>query len=122
MPHLTLHYTVNLDGFDPDAALEAINRRLADSGHFNEADIKSRALALTHFRIGTADTDRGFAHAQLKIMPGRDETTRRALAQSVLTALREQLPTRHPDAQLCVEVTELDATTYSKLAIAANQP
>ncbi|MGH8080589.1 MAG: 5-carboxymethyl-2-hydroxymuconate Delta-isomerase [Lysobacter sp.] len=122
MPHLTLHYTANLDDFDPDRALAQINRALADSGHFNEAAIKSRALRLQHYRVGTADSGRAFVHAQLKILPGRDATTRHALSQTVLSALREVLPHHHPESQLCVEIVELDAGAYSKHVSAANLP
>lgn len=122
MPHLTLQYTANLAGFDADAALDAINHRLADSGHFEESAIKSRALALQHHRVGTAPLERAFVHAHLKVLPGRDEATRRALSQAIVAALQALLPSHHPATQLCVEVTELDAGTYSKLVIDASQP
>ena len=122
MPHLILHYTANLAGFDADAALDDINRRLAESGHFEESAIKSRALALQHYRVGTARAERGFVHAHLKVLPGRDEATRRALSQTIVTALQALLPSHHPVTQLVVEVTELDAGTYSKLVIDASQP
>ncbi|MBU8978106.1 MULTISPECIES: 5-carboxymethyl-2-hydroxymuconate Delta-isomerase [unclassified Lysobacter] len=114
MPHLTLHYTANVDGFDPDAALREINHRLADSGHFDEAAIKSRALRLDHYRVGIAEDARGFVHAQLRILPGRDADTRAALSALVLDALQATLPYRHPHTQLCVEVDEMDARSYSK--------
>lgn len=122
MPHLTLQYTANLTGLDADAALDAINHRLADSGHFEESAIKSRALALQHHRVGTAPLERAFVHAHLKMLPGRDEVTRRALSQAIVAALQALLPSHHPAIQLCVEVTELDAGTYSKLVIDASQP
>ena len=119
MPHLTLHYTANLEGFDPDAALRAINRALADCGHFDEAAIKSRALRLDQYRVGIADAGRGFLHAQLKVLPGRDAETRRHLSRIVLTALETVLPSRHIETQLCVEVDEVDASTYTKRVIDA---
>ncbi|MGO1068988.1 5-carboxymethyl-2-hydroxymuconate Delta-isomerase [Lysobacter sp. CA199] len=122
MPHLILHYTANLEGFDPDRALARINQALADSGHFNEADIKSRALRLDRYRIGTAESGRGFVHAQLKVLPGRDAALRKALSDTVLSVLRELLPAHHPESQLCVEVDELDAGAYTKHAFAANLP
>lgn len=114
MPHLTLHYTADLGGFDADAALARINRALADSGHFQEIDIKSRALRLEHYRIGTADGGRGFVHVQLKILPGRDIAVRNALAQLVLDALRPCVHAPHAHAQLCVEVDEIVAAAYAK--------
>lgn len=115
MPHLILHYTANLDGFDPDDALSRINLALSDSGHFKEADIKSRALRLDHFRIGNVDHGRGFAHAHLKMLPGRDDDTRQSLAQAMLAALRDAMAhARYPDTQLCVELSDLDRPGYAK--------
>lgn len=120
MPHLTLHYTANVEGFDPGMALREVNRRLAGSGHFDEAAIKSRALRLDHYRVGIADEARAFVHAQLKVLPGRDEATLRSFAGLVLAALEAVLPTNHPSTQLCVEVDELDARTYTKRVIDAH--
>ncbi|MCA8118400.1 hypothetical protein LGN07_06710 [Burkholderia cepacia] len=45
MPHLTLEYSANLDGFDAGATLRALNAALAASGHFDERDIKSPRAA-----------------------------------------------------------------------------
>lgn len=120
MPHVTLHYTANIEGFDPGAALRAINQRLADSGHFNEVAIKSRALRLDHYRVGTTEDARAFVHVQLKVLPGRDEATRRDFAALIVAALEVTLPSRHPHLQLCVEVDELDANTYTKRVIDAH--
>ena len=114
MPHLVLHHTTNLDGFDADAALAAANRALVDSGHFEDVAIKSRALALQHYRIGSADHGHGFVHATLKIMPGRDEATRAALGRAVHAALVSCLPSLALHCQVCVEVIELQAATYTK--------
>ena len=122
MPHLSLHYTANLVDFDADAALDKINRALAGSGHFAELAIKSRALPLSHYRVGNADEGRAFAHAQLKILPGRDEAVRRALSAIVLDALRSAMPAHHPSVQLCVEVDELYAPAYAKIVLDANLP
>jgi len=119
MPHVTLHYTGNLDGFDPDDALLAMNRALADSGHFDEGAIKSRALRLDHYRVGVADQERAFVHVQLKVMPGRDDATRRGFAEALSAALAPLLPSLSLSTQLCIEVDELDAGSYSKRVIDA---
>lgn len=121
MPHLTVQYTGNLDGFDAYAALLDINRRLAASGVFaSEYDIKSRAMALPHHRVGTGDEPRAFVHAVLAIMPGRSEGTRRMLSETVLAGLASHMPGKHPSTQICVEVIDIVAGGYSKLALAAD--
>ena len=122
MPPLTLHYTANLVDFAADAALDKLNRALAGSGHFDELAVKSRALTLTHYRVGNADEGRAFVHAQLKILPGRNEAVRRALSAIVLDALRSAMPPHHPSVQLCVEVDELYAPAYAKIVLDANLP
>lgn len=114
MPHLILHHTVNLDGFDADAALAAANRALVDSGHFEDVAIKSRAIALDHYRIGSADSGHGFVHATLKVLPGRSDDVRAALGRDVHDALLPCLPALDLHCQLCVEVVELQAATYIK--------
>lgn len=115
MPHLTLEYTANLPDFDPAAALEALNRCLADAGLFEEADIKSRALALETFRVGTAPALRAFVHAKLSLMPGRPPEVRQRLSQALLQALSAQVRTAPgTDLQLCVELFEIHRETYAK--------
>ncbi|MEG3788729.1 5-carboxymethyl-2-hydroxymuconate Delta-isomerase [Lysobacter sp. CCNWLW3] len=122
MPHLSLQYTANLAGYDADAALARINQALALSGHFDELAIKSRACALEHYRVGTAERGRAFVHARLKILPGRSEAVRGALSGIVLAALRDSLPPHYPSVQLCVEVDELYAPAYAKTVLDANLP
>jgi len=116
MPHLILHYTANLDGFDPDAALTAANRVLVDSGHFDTISIKSRALRLDRYRVGDADSGHGFVHATLKVLPGRSEALRAELGRAVHDALAPCLPALDLHRQISVEVVELLAATYSRSA------
>ena len=114
MPHLTLEYSSNLS-LDPAASLAALNRCLADSGLFEEADIKSRALALDIFCVGTAATPRAFAHAKLSLMPGRIIDTRKQLADSLLAALSPLVQAAPgTELQLCVELFEIDRASYAK--------
>ena len=120
MPHVTLQYTVNLAEFNPTAALRAINQSLAESGHFDEESIKSRALRLDDYRVGIADAGRAFIHVQLKVLPGRDDATRKAFAELIIAALSSVLTDCPPSTQLCVEVDELDARTYTKRVIDAS--
>ena len=115
MPHLTLEYTANLDAFDPSAVLDSLNRTMADSGLFDEADIKSRALGLEAFRVGTAATPRAFVHAKLSLMPGRSLEAKKQLSASLLAALSPRVKAAPgTELQLCVELFEIDQSTYAK--------
>ncbi|MFZ6656808.1 5-carboxymethyl-2-hydroxymuconate Delta-isomerase [Undibacterium sp. TJN19] len=114
MPHLTLEYTANL----PIAAKELllkINAALVASSHFQEVDIKSRALRFEDFAIGTADNGRAFVHAKLAILKGRTTEVKRALSESVLAVIQDAGAwPAGLDVQLCVEILELERETYAK--------
>ena len=116
MPHLTLHYTANL-ALDAEPLLQRLNEALLASGHFDEEAIKSRAVALDHFRVGTdGQAPRAFAHARLRILPGRDETVRAALSEILSRALQAHLPAGPYTLQICTEVSELPAS-YRKTTL-----
>jgi 5-carboxymethyl-2-hydroxymuconate isomerase len=116
MPHLTLQYTDNLV-LDARALLSRLNQVLLDSGHFNEEAIKSRAVALSDFLVGTdAHVARAFVHARLRILPGRDEAVRARLSEALLHALRTHLPAGPHALQICAEVGELPAS-YRKTTV-----
>lgn len=115
MPHLIVEYTENLP-LDATGMLSKINASLAASGHFQEVDIKSRALMLDSFMVGTNPSGRGFAHARLLIMPGRSMDTKRDLSERVLTAMQDCVAYLSGlDLQLSVEVLELERETYAKV-------
>nr|WP_295378313.1 5-carboxymethyl-2-hydroxymuconate Delta-isomerase [Pseudoxanthomonas sp.] len=116
MPHLTVEYTANLV-LDADTLLGRLNHALVASGHFDEQAIKSRLVALDGFRIGTDEhAPRAFAHARLRILPGRDETVRAMLSETIQQVLREHLPAGPCHLQICSEVSELPAS-YRKITV-----
>ena len=121
MPHLTLEYSSNLAGFDAGRTLAALNRTLADSGQFEEIDIKSRALAFDHYAIGTTGQEaRAFAHIKLAILSGRSDETKLALSQALLQTLQSCSPApKGLHVQLCAEILEIERASYSKAAITA---
>lgn len=118
MPHLTLEYSENIGAFDAEAILLALNESLAASGHFEEADIKSRCVRRDAFRVGTASEPRAFVHATLAILSGRTLDTRRALSDRVLSVLKAHC--RAPSGvrlQLSAQVVEIERESYAKVAI-----
>jgi 5-carboxymethyl-2-hydroxymuconate isomerase len=119
MPHFTLEHTTNLPALDAQALLRAANQALFASGQFGaEIDIKSRAIPLDTFAVGTAgDGLRGFIHGKLAILSGRNAEIKRQLSEAVLAAIEAHyiVPT-HMDVQISVEIVDLDRASYAKTA------
>lgn len=115
MPHLTLEYTNNLDAIRPDCVLLALNHALVASEHFNEMDIKSRAVSLDTWRVGVSSEEYGFIHVKLAILSGRSTQVKSELSNALLRVLRAACKglTGHP-VQLCVEVQEIERASYAK--------
>lgn len=114
MPHLVVEYTDNVPGIDPAELLPALNRVLAESGHFNEADIKSRAVKLGVYCIGTSSEPRGFVAARLAILSGRSLEIRRDLATRLRDALAALISQNDVAVQVTVEVREMERESYAK--------
>lgn len=119
MPHFTLEHTTNLPALDAQALLHAANQALFASGQFGaEIDIKSRAIPLDTFAVGTAgDGLRGFIHAKLAILSGRNAEIKRQLSEAVLAAIEANYSVpKHMDVQISVEIVDLDRASYAKAA------
>lgn len=115
MPHLTLEYTNNLDAINAGSILLALNHTLVSSGHFNEMDIKSRAIALDTWRVGISTAQHGFVHVKLAILSGRSAEVKSALSAALLRVLSDSCKglANHP-VQLCVEMLDIDRASYAK--------
>ncbi len=119
MPHLTIEYTDNLPQFDAGHTLSKLNHALVASGHFEELDIKSRAIRFDTFLIGTSSTNRAFVHAKLAILSGRSAQTKRELSDNLLFVLQQNCPCPpNLHVQLCVEILEIERESYAKTSIA----
>jgi 5-carboxymethyl-2-hydroxymuconate isomerase len=117
MPHLTLEYTDNLPDFNAADVLLELNRTLVASGHFRELDIKSRAIKLDNFVVGTSTDRRAFAHVKLAILSGRSPEAKLALSESLLRVLKGfDAATAEIHVQLCVEIQDIDRACYAKAA------
>ncbi len=119
MPHLTLEYSDNLPPFKADQALMALNQTLVASGQFEEeVDIKSRAIRLDSFLVGTVPMGRAFVHAKLAILSGRSTEIKQELSKSLLSTLHAVCAwPQGLQVQLCVEVQEIERVSYAKTSI-----
>jgi 5-carboxymethyl-2-hydroxymuconate isomerase len=119
MPHITLEFTSNLPLFKAADTLLAINKVLLASGEFEELDIKSRAIRLETFLVGTQVSNhpdnQAFVHAKLALLSGRSAPTKQALSAALLTVLEQACAwPKTQSVQLCVEVQEIERASYAK--------
>ena len=119
MPHLHLEYTANLTQLDTDKALLRLNHALVASGQFGaEFDIKSRAVTVERFRVGTGLGERGFVAVRLALLSGRSPQVKKQLSESLLAVLQDLGPwPEGVQVQLSVELLDIDRDSYSKIAI-----
>ncbi|WP_114361409.1 5-carboxymethyl-2-hydroxymuconate Delta-isomerase [Ciceribacter lividus] len=118
MPHLTLEYTKNLANFDAFRALRDLNEALAATNVFAELNIKSRAIRLDDFAVGTMPRGRAFVHVKLVISAGRTAETKRALSDSIVEILRGTIsPAPDLHVQICAEILEIDGDSYAKRVV-----
>ncbi|PQZ92038.1 MULTISPECIES: 5-carboxymethyl-2-hydroxymuconate Delta-isomerase [Pseudomonas] len=119
MPHLHLEYTANLTQLDTDKALLRLNHALVASGQFGaEFDIKSRAIEVESFRVGTGLNERGFVAVRLALLSGRSPQVKKQLSESLLAVLQDLGPWPEGiQVQLSVEARDMDRDTYSKVAV-----
>lgn len=119
MPHLHLEYTANLTDLPVEKTLLRLNNVLMASGQFaSEFDIKSRAVKVESFQVGTSLSPRGFIAVTLSLLSGRSPQIKQQLSQSLLAALQDlgEWP-KNLQVQLSVQLVDMDRESYSKVAI-----
>jgi len=117
MPHLTLQYTANLSETDVPQTLRRINQTVFESGMFEEGDIKTRAVAVPVFLVGTEDRPRAFVHLTVA-MAQRGPAVERAMADALSRVLVHAVGEHSGfKTQVCVEVVHVDTTCYVKVEV-----
>ncbi len=116
MPHLIVEHSANLGELPLNDLLPALNRSLTASPEIlDETDLKTRVVAVDQFRIGNQADQRGFVHAQLRLLSGRTPEAKRDLTERIAVVLRQFVP--RPTGvlvQLSVEVVDMDRGSYVK--------
>ncbi|WDE10794.1 5-carboxymethyl-2-hydroxymuconate Delta-isomerase [Thalassomonas haliotis] len=108
MPHNIIEYSAELEAHIPEI-IQAVHQGSFESGLFDEQDIKTRALAYQHTRLG--QDSRFFIHVQAKLLSGRTPEQKKHLSQAVLKQLA-QLDLHA--ISLTVEVLDIDKSSYAK--------
>jgi len=117
MPHLTLQYTANLSSLDIPQTLRRINQSTFEAGLFGEDEIKTRAVALPEFLVGTAGKQRAFVHLSVA-MSARGPAVEGAMAKALGDVLIDAVGKKPQfSTQVCVEVMHVDTTSYVKVEL-----
>lgn len=92
MPHIVIEHSVGLDqSHDLQALCDRLWQAFAKHPSINGPDtVRVRTIAATASRIGVEP--QSFAHATLLLLPGRDDATRKDLAQMILDMLQAAFP------------------------------
>jgi len=96
-----------------------LNNVLMASGQFgSEFDIKSRALKVESFQVGTSLSPRAFIAVKLSLLSGRSPQVKKQLSESLLAALQDvgEWPA-DMQVQLSVQLVDMGRESYSKVAI-----
>ncbi|WP_281966613.1 5-carboxymethyl-2-hydroxymuconate Delta-isomerase [Roseovarius nanhaiticus] len=110
MPHVIVEHSPDAaSGATLHALCEALFSALAAHASITKPDtLKLRTQAAGAHLLGTRG--QSFAHATLRLLPGRDADTKSDLARVILSVMEAQMPQVH---SLSVDIADLDAA-YAK--------
>ncbi len=111
MPHLVIEYSESIEQtHSVNELMLACNKAANESGLFGEKDIKVRAYACKQSLV--AGEDMPFVHVTVKLLSGRDQTTKKTLTDLVL---RELQACKVSVSSLTVEAVDIERESYSKV-------
>ncbi len=110
MPHLVMEYSnsvqqrLNVQGLLEDLHIATIESQLFDS-----KTVKSRAVQVDHWLIGTQQDQADFIHVTLELLAGRSGEQKQALSQSLAAVLQQQA---NWITSLTVNIRDMDADSF----------
>ncbi|WP_261816163.1 5-carboxymethyl-2-hydroxymuconate Delta-isomerase [Vibrio gallicus] len=114
MPNLVMEYTQPIeDRLNVQGLLQDIHQVMLDSGLFDAASIKSRALRCHTWLVGEQEDDANFIHVTVELLSGRTEEQKRALSRELIQVL-----TRSSDwvESLTVNVRDMNRDCFQKVS------
>lgn len=111
MPHVIIDHSAGIERtHDLHALCQALYDALAAHPAVpHPASLKIRTHPHDTYVIGTRPQT--FAHAQLRLLPGRDDATKAALTALILRVMNDALP---DIGSLTVETCDMHAPSYAK--------
>jgi 5-carboxymethyl-2-hydroxymuconate isomerase len=117
MPHLMLEYSNNLpEPLDHQALFAALHAALERFDGVRLAEIKSRAVAHDHYRIGSGTPENVFVHLTVAVLSGRELSLRRELSAELLAVLLQAFrrTCQERPCDVTVDIREMQRETYGK--------
>ena len=109
MPHFVVHTNASfLATTNGTRILQCINERAEASGLFPNSTIKVRIIPFENSIVGGEHAD--IIHIVAWIMGGRTTEQKKALADSIIIALKDLLP---EIPTLSIDIRNIDPSTYS---------
>ncbi len=118
MPHCILEYSNNIsEQPNHSLILSQIHNALFSTGLFDFNDIKSRIIVHNEFYIGDGNTERAFVSLAVEILSGKDEDTKKRIAEDCLKVLETnfQDSIKAMKFSLTVQIREIDKVSYSRI-------
>lgn len=117
MPHCILETTANvLDDPDLPELFGQLHKILMDTGEFELADIKSRALRHEHFCIGDGAPDRAFVTLTVQMLSGRSDAFKAELTRRLAACLIAAFPRSRAELRcsLTVQIVDIHRPSYQR--------
>jgi 5-carboxymethyl-2-hydroxymuconate isomerase len=110
MPHVIIEHAEDAVAAERvQDLLQAVHDAAMFSGLFEPGHVKTRAVPVSCYRVGT--DNHPFIHVQLRIKAGRSAEQKAALTDAMLIAVRQQGTAARV---VTVELVDMDPDSYAK--------
>ena len=110
MPHCIIEYSSEVaDQVSIDDLVSATYQGALSTGLFDEYDIKTRATAYRHHRMGS--TQDSFVHVTVRLLSGRDDAQKAELSEKILVQIEPMLS---QVVSVGVEICDMHRESYRK--------
>jgi 5-carboxymethyl-2-hydroxymuconate isomerase len=118
MPHCLLEYSKNIpDQVNFEELFIVLHATLAETGEFNVADFKSRAICYDKYLSGNGRDDGLFVHLDVRILEGRPDELKSQISGLAIEVLGKYFGTtlQKSESSLTVQITDISKAGYKKL-------
>lgn len=112
MPHMVLEYTDNLIPLNVDALLNDLHTTLAKADFTEPERIKTRAIPLKQYLVGSKGNQGTMVHLTLSVMSGRETAELQRVGTLLFERLKTSLAAQGKECPTTFEIREMSSDTY----------